>query len=681
MREYYSATLDEFASGLENFTKRIDGVNARLDHFKNLLSLTGQSRNYSMMDKILRGQMNAADTSRSVAKSEYELAKKERERWEAELAAATSQAEHDAIVPQLNRARELELEAEQNLMEAREKYLELANEVYKNATEEALYLMELANTKGKGYDALNQSLDLASKYQDEYLTKTNQVYETTKLLHDLAQDIDKTDNQAAKSKLKNFASEIESMREQGELSQLDLKIAQARYEVLKAQISLEEAQNAKSIVRMQRDNEGNYGYVFTADRDDIDKAEQELASKSNDLYNLVLENTNNYQRKIIELDQEFNKAVADIANDTTLTEEEKEQRLLELKERYGAIRLSYEEQLQTAMLWLGRTGIEGVSEAYTQEFHTQIQNTHDWYDTASTTINNINSEYSALKDIMVDDEDVNQALHDMDQDLKNVKTELNGINTEAQNYINKSKTMITAIHDETAEWTKLQETLEKTLKFYQDIINTANMYWQQESTSPTDWSVQSGIHIGNKEQQEKDYAQRETILKANPGLLNDESILSTDKVRKVNDYMESVYGDNAGNHMAWLFSEGATYKQLYDDLHNWGVKGFATGGYTGDWSDSGKLAFLHQKELVLNEDDTKNLLAGVGILRGITNAIDLQALWAGTGSISSPGYNSGKLGLAQNIVINADFPNATNHYEIEEAFNNILNRASQFANR
>jgi hypothetical protein len=32
-----------------------------------------------------------------------------------------------------------------------------------------------------------------------------------------------------------------------------------------AEIALEEAQNAKSQVRMTRDSEGNMGYVFTAD--------------------------------------------------------------------------------------------------------------------------------------------------------------------------------------------------------------------------------------------------------------------------------------------------------------------------------------------------------------------------------------------------------------------------------
>jgi len=44
-----------------------------------------------------------------------------------------------------------------------------------------------------------------------------------------------------------------------------LDIAKARYEVLLAEIALEDARNAKSTVRLQRDNEGNYGYVYTAD--------------------------------------------------------------------------------------------------------------------------------------------------------------------------------------------------------------------------------------------------------------------------------------------------------------------------------------------------------------------------------------------------------------------------------
>jgi len=37
--------------------------------------------------------------------------------------------------------------------------------------------------------------------------------------------------------------------------------------------------------------------------------------------------------------------------------------------------------------------------------------------------------------------------------------------------------------------------------------------------------------------------------------------------------------------------------------------------------------------------------------------------------------------LQQEVTIHAEFPNATNRGEIEAAFDTLINRASQFANR
>jgi hypothetical protein len=52
-----------------------------------------------------------------------------------------------------------------------------------------------------------------------------------------------------------------------------LDIQKAKYELLLAEIALEEAQNAKSQVRLQRDSEGNFGYVYTADTSAVDDAQ------------------------------------------------------------------------------------------------------------------------------------------------------------------------------------------------------------------------------------------------------------------------------------------------------------------------------------------------------------------------------------------------------------------------
>jgi hypothetical protein len=52
--------------------------------------------------------------------------------------------------------------------------------------------------------------------------------------------------------------------------------------------------------------------------------------------------------------------------------------------------------------------------------------------------------------------------------------------------------------------------------------------------------------------------------------------------------------------------------------------GLATGGYTGSWGSEGRLAMLHQKELVLNAVDTENFLSAINIVRDISKAIDLR---------------------------------------------------------
>ena len=91
---------------------------------------------------------------------------------------------------------------------------------------------------------------------------------------------------------------------------------------------------------------------------------------------------------------------------------------------------------------------------------------------------------------------------------------------------------------------------------------------------------------------------------------------------------------------------------------------------------------LHQKEIILNADDTTNLLSAVSIIRDIVQMIDLQAMQHSGFNISSPsiGFTGSEM-LEQAVHIEASFPGVTDRNEIEEAFNNLINTASQYANR
>jgi hypothetical protein len=98
---------------------------------------------------------------------------------------------------------------------------------------------------------------------------------------------------------------------------------------------------------------------------------------------------------------------------------------------------------------------------------------------------------------------------------------------------------------------------------------------------------------------------------------------------------------------------------------------FETGGFTGNF-DGGKLAVLHEKELVLNKLDTKNILDAVKIMRSIPQI--------GSKFIPTASRNTDS-NMGQNITINAEFPNVSSADEIKKAFASMSSRALQYAYR
>ena len=108
----------------------------------------------------------------------------------------------------------------------------------------------------------------------------------------------------------------------------------------------------------------------------------------------------------------------------------------------------------------------------------------------------------------------------------------------------------------------------------------------------------------------------------------------------------------------------------------------ATGGYTGEWGPEGRLAMLHQKELVLNSDDTANMFQIIDAVRDVTNALELQSHGANVDlSGTAAGTMAKFMNFDQNVHITAEFPNATDRNEIQAAFADLMNRASQYINR
>ena len=111
-----------------------------------------------------------------------------------------------------------------------------------------------------------------------------------------------------------------------------------------------------------------------------------------------------------------------------------------------------------------------------------------------------------------------------------------------------------------------------------------------------------------------------------------------------------------------------------------------SGGYTGSWTDNtldrknGKLAMLHQKELVLNAQDTQNILQATQIIRDVTSSFSgrMNSLFGTNGSKLSSGLGDT---IEQRVEINASFPNATDADDIRNALLGLADKAYQYAHR
>lgn len=110
-----------------------------------------------------------------------------------------------------------------------------------------------------------------------------------------------------------------------------------------------------------------------------------------------------------------------------------------------------------------------------------------------------------------------------------------------------------------------------------------------------------------------------------------------------------------------------------------GVKlGFDTGGYTGAWGNSGKLAVLHEKELVLNKEDTQNILSAVDLVRNMGSLLNELNIKMLSGTTSQHYSSEDGIGSQPVFNITAEFPNATDVESIREALLSLPTLASQY---
>lgn len=715
MDDYYNNILSEVQDEIDKYTQSVEYAAQALEHWRNLIELTGDGKEYNqliMIQKQLRD--NAEQTYNNSIIYYNELIKNVEEFKEKNVSLLPTydeeqltkyQEELNAMVAAAEEAGDQVMSDYENLLETAQELLELELEQANKTIDELL-----SGVTG-GFEELTRIMDLTSTGQDEYLTKTNQIYEMNKLLRNLRTDMDKTENKSAKQRLNNFAKELEQLKQKDELSQLELDIAEARYKQLQAQIALEEAQNAKQTIRLSRDNEGNYGYVYTANEDAVNDAQQALDDASNELYNIYLTGNNDYNEKIINYAQEMLQNIQEINENQELSQAEKDDRIEKIREQYGSLIGDASDLVDIAKQGLINE-FNASGEAWTNKYDDNVSsiltNLSSGVDGWLDNINVIKDEFKGLADKY---KDLEQGIIDtgleLGEEAQAALTGPDGVFAKGFEALDTSiNNLIDYIFNDLPEINNELSSLESLVRQIKDMIAL-----EVNEGVQTYFNYNELIkYLSESQSSNGKQVSYNTKLNAAGGrVLTDSSgneFFTTPAENIDNDAIaEDIYQNyiKQGKHgvisydkdgkLIFAASESAIVsdkeytnltKKLANKDSNARVLRFASGGYTGSWNgEQGKLALLDKKELVLNEYDTQNLLSSVDIIRSVVDQIDLQTMANTISGLTSAtiGNIDNSSSVDQNVVISADFPNVSSRDEIEAAFDNLINRAAQYSYR
>lgn len=385
--------IDAAAERFSEFTNQLEHNTSVLDTIKELYALQGvtykTAEGFNRLQQNTQERMNASVATAQLQKTRADEAAKRLAEAQAKLDSLNGD-ESDPRYDTYKKARDAYLqefnEAQEAYLSSAQKAMELAQEMYLQQIEKAAYEFGKAAADGTSLDLLQDKYDHYIEENERYFDKVNEAYQTSSWYNKLQADIDKTTNSAHKERLKVLQKEIDQRRENNKLSQYDLDILNAKYEVMQAQMALEDAQNAKNKIQLTRDSQGNWNYQYTADQDQIAEAQQNLLDAENEWYNTAKQQVTDVTGEITSTWQECQDKVKEIYSDMTLTDEERSAKAQEIYRYYSEKIKSLEEEKQIAIADMTEAGATNLlhnaainGDAISGLISTDIQNVIDNY--------------------------------------------------------------------------------------------------------------------------------------------------------------------------------------------------------------------------------------------------------------------------------------------------------------
>ena len=679
IREAMVELMEEASEAFDTQISRYEALQATLEHDIKLLGLLdGEENNYAAKQAFYDKQNENYISQLAFQKEQVAFWQKQ-----VEMAEEGSEA--------YETAEENMREAIESSQETLEKAIESAQAAHINSIRAIFEELENQITGGKGLDQLTKEWELIRENADYYLDDVNEAYELSKLERNYRKAIDESDSAYAQRQINDMmSSELAMLKEKDKLTKYDIDRANLKYQLTLKQIALEDAQKNKSTMRLKRDKNGNYSYQYVADSSATSQLEQEIADLNNQIHNLDKEAYSSNLEQIKQVYQEWTEAMIEIENSGGTEEEKAEKRL--------AINKLYTERLQQLMTenqWMLTNLEQATIDSITGTWGNGVQQMVDAIQAEGGLEPVMNRVMSQITEATIAYQNtVTSMCEAAGKSLDDLYSGFDQNIDILGDLITKNDDVIAKYDEELGRMQTVLDTLEDMLIKYGEVrqaaIDAANAAYAQYQavahaalqgttgnnstySDDTDWAWEMAKEFVKGNIWTDEATHRQTKITNNDG-----KDYGVDNPRLIRLFNAAAEGDEAAIN---LINEVAQRKKYFTH-ETLDAIGFNTGGYTGAWANGdndGRLAFLHQKELVLNRADTANLLKAIDVVRsldmslmsrmaGMLGQIGLRSLGAHTPE-SAP--------IEQNVHIDAHFPNVSSAQEIQEAFDQLADQLGQ----
>ena len=709
VEEQVIAAFEGWREEMDRGISTVEHAGSVLESYKNITDLLGDSiseqTQNELYSKLGEGIMNNAIDNIEATKAAYEGIQEAQARAQAEYDAAIAkgdEASAEMWKNTLNTLNEEAQAAQEAMLASWENALNAAVEQFEQSVERAV------DSFREQFDDLSDKFSRQKETSDMFLDDYAKIYELSKLSRDINKTIDDTESLGGKKKLKGLLEDINKLQEDGvEMSQYDLEYLQKTYDLRLAELELENAQNAKNTVRLSKDNEGNWSYVYTTNTDAVDQAQQKYEDALYAMQDLSSNYIDEMSEKLISTSQEMADALAALrvedfgsyqeyqdAVDAVTQEYENKLKLqeAELDKAIGNNKVLYETD------WKNYSDATGYKISKTDEFVTAFRDSLLGSLMDSTTeSSNFMEVLAGSAKVLVDSLGVGGKEY-----FTNVGAIMEAAGTSTDAFGEDATEAINATGEASKKAAEDVTSMADSMVEDFDNISDAVVSWQEtysEAITQALKDTESLVAMIN--------AMNESLVEGNgiplgvsvgengQGTYSDDNDITADIIKQLvdmdlNEYDEKTLSHAMSKTLASVnvedydsYEEYASAIEKIQNAYTEALQNITTGQdkeqYAGEW-DQLKKAISADSEII--GELIPNTLAP--ILAEVIDKISINAqqMSLGVGQWAAQVIKDEFIQtLEQKVDISAEFPNVSDHNEIEQALTDLINTASQYANR